>query len=255
MYSIQNSKTTEFINFNHIYQIGYSESSKKQCFRGFQLLENNHLSPFFENTAILGLFETRFKYINSEDWVGVLSPKFFQKAQSFKPITAIDLDKFLSETKKDVVGFSIRQTQRNIILQGDKYHKDFSKVFKMIIEKAGIDYDIRRGTKKLFVLQSGHQVYANIFSNAVIAKKWVYEKYIKEVLKPCYEVMSDPNNTDIQEIIWKDSGYTRLTRRDTSGFKAQIGVNYYPYHTFICERFWTMFLNMNDLQITQYPYV
>ena len=247
---------SQFINFNHIYQIWYNEDSRKMGFHGFKPLANKYLSPFFENTPILGLYHTEFNNIGNNEWVGVLSPKFFQKAQVPRPVTAIELDKLLSETEKDVVGFNIKSTQRNIIKQGDIYHKDFSKVFKMIIDKAGIDYDIRLPARKLFTMPSGHQVYTNVFMNAIIARKWVYEKYIKDVLEPCYEVMSDPNNKDIIDIIWRDSGYNTLVKRANSKYlKESIGVSYYPYHTFICERFWTMFLNMNKgISMTQYPY-
>lgn len=258
MSSIPKSKITGFTNFNHIYQIYYSEKTKKQLYDCFQPLHNKHLSPFFENTPILEVYHKHFPQINDNEWVGVLSPKFFQKAQSIggKTVSGRELDKLLSKTDKDVIGFHIKMTNLNIITQADNYHKDFTKVFKLILEKADIDYDVRIRSRKLFKLPSGHWVYPNIFSNAVIARKWVYKKYIKEVLKPCYEVMSDPNNEEIRNIIWRNSGYNRLVYRSNSQYlKRQIGVPYYPYHTFICERFWTMFLNMNkEIKVTQYPY-
>ena len=224
-------------------------------FYGFQPYFNSRLTPFFENTPFLALSNSL--NLAPNQWFGALSPKFFRKAHSFQPIKAHELDNFLSNTNKDVVGFNSRSTQPNIIKQAENYHKDYVKAFRMILELAELDFDIDRNSRKLFKRPSGHWCYANIFSNMVIAKWWVWKKFIKEVLEPCYWVMSNPNNTELMEIIWRDSGYNALNRIPYSPrFKKEIGVNYYPYHTFICERFWTMFMNNRpEISMTHYPFL
>ena len=56
----------------------------------------------------------------------------------------------------------------------------------------------------------------------------------------------------LRELLWTDSGYTKKNKLGPY-LKEQIGVSYYPYHTFICERFWTMFLNMHpEITVTHY---
>lgn len=256
---IQNSKNQQaFTNFDYLYQIWYNEETRKQCFDGFTLFHNPSLTPFFENSIILNIFSNPSYAIPAQKWVGIFSPKFFQKAYGgFTPVTPKNIDDFLSRTNKEVVGFNIKLTQPNIITQGDRWHPGFTEVFKMIIEKAGIDYDIRKRSRIIFTLKTGHNVYANIMSNYVIAKAGIYKRYVDEVLRPCMQVMSDENNTDIWQRIWRDSGYQRLQPRAAKAdyLQKQIGVPYYPYHTFICERFWTMFMNMNtSISMTHFPY-
>ena len=248
--------TRQFINFNHIYQIYYDAQSKERCFEGFTPVCNERLSPFFENSVIVEVLGNGGS-IPGLDWFGVLSPKFFRKAYGGGvSLSGEKLDTFLAATQKQVVGFNIKTTQKNIIKQGDMWHPGFSELFDKIIKKAGIDYDIRKPSKKLYSLPSGHVVYNNIFSNYVIAKKHIWDDYYQTVLKPCYDVMSDKDNEEIQSLLWRDSGYHKMNPQAVkrSVLKEKLGVPFYPYHTFICERFWTMFLNMRNYTMTHYPH-
>jgi hypothetical protein len=52
------------------------------------------------------------------------------------------------------------------------------------------------------------------------------------------------HNAELNKMIWQDSGYHKK-KRMSAKLKQDLGVPYYPLHTFICERFWSVYLAMN----------
>lgn len=247
------SQLKEYMNFDHIYQIWYNEKTKKQVFHGFQPICNARLTPFFENSVIASLL---FESIPARSWVGVLSPEFFRKVsvRLAGGINGEKIDKFLNDTDKDVVSFFPQLTQRNIITQAENYHTGYVKLFNHIIKEAGIDYDIRRRARLLMTTHTGHPVYTNIVSNHVIARKEVYQRYVNEVLIPCMEVMGGLDG-EMKDLLWSDAKY-KQGKASPNHLLESYGKPYYTYHTFICERFWTLFMNMNTtITMSQYPFI
>jgi hypothetical protein len=78
--------------------------------------------------------------------------------------------------------------------------------------------------------------------NYVIAKPHIYDDYAKNILIPCMDVME--KDSDIKTLCWRDSRYFKK-RNMSDKLKQDLGVPYYPLHTFICERLWAVYLALN----------
>jgi hypothetical protein len=198
-------------------------------------------SPFFENAYILDLV------VNGEhkgnEWFGVLSPQFFTKCCGGR-LTIYkmqhDIERGIQvqtgrnqfeRHEADAIGYHPSLRNRNMIQQGNLAHGDgFSQLTQDILTKAGVDWDVTKPLKKI------------VLSNAIITRQHVYEDYVLSVLEPCMTVMD--NDEEIRERVWKNSGYHK-NKSMSAKLKADLGVNYYPLHTFICERLWSVYLAMN----------
>jgi len=80
-----------------------------------------------------------------------------------------------------------------------------------------------------------HIFYFNYF----VAKKDIYERYVKEMLEPCMKVM------DTMDGLMKDARYGMLPEH----LQKKFGITYYPYHPFICERMFSHFIEINNLKV------
>ena len=235
--------------YSHIYQIWYNEQTRKEIYQGFVPCHNPILTPFFENAVINRLCDSVLPAIDDPERFGVLSPKFFKKARIVSPVK---LDTFLKQTTSECVGFNFKTVNKYPLLSGERYHPGFMKCLQLIVKKA-LDIDLEdRFQSRVVGRWNGHVIRANVMSNYLIAKAGIWKRFYKEFFKPCYEVMNDPKEEEIQSILWRDSGYHRKKQLG-SYLKDQIGVSYYPYHTFICERFWTIYLALNtDISFQHY---
>jgi len=74
--------------------------------------------------------------------------------------------------------------------------------------------------------------------NNFVAKKDVYERYVTEMLAPAMEVM-----LTMPELM-KNSMYGKPLPEN---LKKSFGVNWFPYHTFLAERFFSYFCHLNKL--------
>lgn len=232
----------------NFYMIAYNEITSNYVdtteFKKYEVAKN---SEFFENAYILDLIKSE-THAESK-YFAVLSPAFFNKACAGRVTTSgiveklekgltVPTSRFSSkQVEIDILGFNPHHRNSNIIMQGNRWHgSNFSEVTQLIFDKAGIDWDVSRKLKHI------------LLHNYVIAKSEIYEKYVTEILEPCMSVMS--NDSEVRELVWKDSGYHKK-RRMSEKLKADLGVNYYPLHTFICERFWSVFVALNPEYIVK----
>ena len=231
----------------NIYMVAYDPATCDIASRSpFKVYCVDHTSPFFENAYIRDLVEKGAH--NQGEWFGVLSPAFFYKALGGS-LTPDKIAIYLNKKKKvrtgrrtfqmldvDALGFNPRSQNSNIIQQGNRWHgDDFQAIVQAIFDKAGVPWDCS---------QRLHNV---VMSNYIITRPWVYEDYVRSILAPCMDVME--NDSSIRETIWRDSGYQKK-RNMTDKLKADLGVPYYPLHTFICERFWAVYLAINAEKVT-----
>lgn len=208
-----------------VFQIYYSESSYKNCFKEFDWWHGydntGDLTPFFENTPIANLIELG-EHKNSE-YFGVFSHdiaqeiSFKQNGKSFSPSTLLEC----MNTGADVYSFQKRRQQKNLLLQAENYHPHFVEYTTKILNEIG--YDMPKKTSKI------------ILFNHFIMKSELYERYYFEMLKPAMDVMSKMDELN------NDAKY----KRDHPDFTEQLGYNHYPYHPFICERLPSVWLEYN----------
>lgn len=206
-----------------IKQIYFDEFTKGRCFQSpfVDLVYNEKCTPFFENDIIVN-------QTPESDYFGVLSWQFIDKVRPLPNRSLITPEYIAERLDVDMVSFFSKNKNKNVFSLCDRYHPGSITVFKEICHAVGyvpelIDEDTR----------------ITIYQNAFIAKTEIYKQYIDELLKPAMQLMTD--NEFVKSIIWKDSGYYKKQWM-TAKLKRELGVDYYPYHTFICERLISLFL-------------
>lgn len=203
-------------------------------------------SPFFENAYIADLIERKEHW--GAKWFGVLSPVFFSKALA----GGLTVDKIKHDIDRgirrkiarnvfqsleiDALGFHPGHKNRNIIKQGARYHgrpngQVFVDLTQAIFDRAGVAWRVEDDLNLV------------VYNNYIIARPAIWQKYYDDVLGPCMEVMK--NDTEIRAECFRDATYHK-SKRMSARLKRDLGVPYYPFHSFICERFWAVFLRMNS---------
>lgn len=210
-----------------ILQIYYDDNSLKNCFNSSFVtkVKNEKLTPFFENSIILNEVPKM-----EAQYIGVFSHAFSQKIIRAKHMSPEYLS---TKLDKDIVSFFENKNTRNVFTLAESYHKDITKIFEAVCEKIGYD-------PVLMKMKTKRVVYQNHF----IARKEVYLHYIDEVLRPAMELMED-KNSGVHHILWSDSRYHKK-KKLSAYLEKQLGVPYYPYHTFVCERLLSLFLQKHN---------
>ncbi|MEM0354415.1 MAG: hypothetical protein QXW79_02440 [Thermoplasmata archaeon] len=217
------------------YQVYYSEATKKNCNLGFKLYDNtNKLTYFFENSIIADLLEQQehkkamFFGVFSHDVV--LSDAFSKKSLQGHRFSFEGLSQYLKlNDGYDVISFwrSGFVGMRNFVLRSEEWHRGFVKCFQLILNKVGFNANIKKDTRFL------------IMQNHFVAKSVVWDDYYNNLLKPAMRVMQE--DEEIKKMLFVNTGYK--AHENKSHLKRQIGLDYYPMHPFICERFISTFLN------------
>lgn len=230
------------MNWKGIYMVTFDGKTRDIAAKyPFSVYAVSHTSPFFENWYIRDLIQKGAH--NDAEWFGVLSPYFFTKAMSGR-LTPAKIQHDLERAYKRQVGrnafdlqelhalgFHPRLRQKNIITQGNRWHGEtFSEITQLILNKAGIAWNVDRMLPKV------------VMHNYILARPHIYQEYVSEILSPCMDVMMyDP---EVYALVWKDSMYHKK-KKMTDKLKQDLGVPYYPMHTFICERLWSVYLALN----------
>lgn len=212
-----------------IYQIYYDEKSRSNCLEGFEPYYNETLTPFFENDVIMKLIaEEKHK---GYDYFGVFSHSFQHKIHIW-PDSILDA---MAGSDYDVYTFFSLMSTNNIFLKGDNWHDNFSLACKKILNKIGFRSDIASLEYKTRCI---------VYQNHFITRPGIYQDYVETVLSPAVEVME--NDEEVRELIWKDARYHKSQKPETrERLLKHLGVDYYPYHPFICERFFSFYLDLN----------
>lgn len=203
---------------------------------------NFKCTPFFENSVIRELIENGEHW--DSDYFGVVSYQLREKIRitkrdwtSIKNISNTSLVEFTPESferellkgKPDVMSFQ-RHIGHDPISFADRFHPSFSKYFKYIMEKAGYNWTPTH--------------FDNVFyCNYFVAKSEIYERYVKEMLVPCMDIMQD-----MPELM-ENSKYPKLLPEN---LQREFNINHYPYHAFICERMFSYFAYLNNLKCLHY---
>lgn len=211
-----------------VYQIYYDEGSRLACYPEFTAIENKVCSPFFENQIIIDLI-SRGEHIGV-DYFGVFSGHFKNKMIHSRDGQKLTPQYITERLDTDVVSFFRSHRNSNVINKAEIFHPGFKRAIKNIINAINFEVDIEKNTR------------FTVYQNHFIAKSEIYYKYVKELLEPAVKEMCNKDNKELQNIIWQDSNYHKKNTMPEK-LKQDLGVPYYPYHTFICERLFSIFLN------------
>ncbi len=212
----------------NIYQIYYDEKSKHNCYPQYHHYYNKQCSPFFENSIIVDLINNNAHCAG--EYFGVWSHAFKSKVDQRQIFTPEKFERFVLSNKAEVFSAHRYHSKHVPAVLAQKYHPNFISILQRILDKINYKTDLFKPAR--FV----------IYSNHFIAQKCVYEDYVTSLLAPAMEVMS--NDEEIKKLIWKNSKYKGHGLLPDH-LRPVFGVDFYPYHTFICERLIMLYLNNN----------
>lgn len=203
---------------------------------------NERTTEFFESEVIRFLIESG-KHKDS-DYFGVVSYKLKQKLAyinenwknhpniantSVSEFTPEQFERELYKGKPDAMSFQ-RHMPHDPISVANSFHPNFSRYFTEIMEKIGYKWSPVR-IENIF--------YCNYF----VAKKDLYQRYVDEMLAPGMDVMKKMPE------LWGNSRYPRPL---PDNLKDQFCIPHWPYHAFICERMFSYFAHIHNLNCLHY---
>lgn len=211
-----------------VYQIYYDEKSKADCYPEYNLYHNTRCTPFFENSVILDLIDQE-KHCEF-DYFGVWSHKFRHKVDQRQKFSPQLFERFIKDKRADVYSAHRYHSVHRPVRLAEKYHPNYSYILGKILDKIGYKADFDEPARFI------------IYSNHFVADSCVYQDYVDSLLRPAMEVMS--NNEEVKSLIWQNSQYKGHGKLPDH-LKPVFGVDFYPYHTFLCERLIMLYLNNN----------
>lgn len=209
------------------YQIYWKESQKDKMYPFTIPYLNEELTPFFENTVI-----SRLVKASEAEKIGVCSHELRSKLKSGIPHQ--EFTKEILESEYDVLSLTKNTRHHQMLDAAETWHKGFKALFADILAAIGIRH-------------MGNPMYP-IYSNHFIAKTQIYKDYVNEMLDPAMKVMAE----QFEERLMIDSQYSKLKKaseEDIKNLKEKLGVPYYPMHAFICERFFSQWINKKELNV------
>lgn len=193
--------------------------------------KNLSLSPFFENSVIADLVPKIGVEIEK---IAICSWNLANKMRTNYPPTR-QLTEEILNSEYDVLSLTKNSPGFGMLYTSEMWHPGFLEILDSILAMIGI--------------RRPNEVKYPIFQNAFCAKREIYQAYVKEMLIPAMEVMD--NDQRIRSLCWRDSGYYKL--RSVPEFaervKQFLGVNFCPMHTFLCERFFSIWIENKNLNI------
>lgn len=219
-----------------VYQIYFKEDQLRKL--DYIPYYNYDCTPFFENSVIRNLVEHK-EHLKA-DYFGVVSHKLREKIQisktswrSVKNICNISNQQFspqlfqheLNKFRPDIMSFG-RHVPHDNVSYADQFHPNFSKYFSYIMSKIGYNW-------KPQVFQD--IVYCNFF----VAKSEIYGRYVNEMLAPAMDVMMEMPE------LFQNSNYPHAL---PDNLQKKFNCEWYPYHTFLCERMVSYFIHLNKFK-------
>ena len=225
-----------------VFQIYFDQSQIEQLEPGYIPYFNQTCTKYFESKVILDLV-TQGEHKDT-DYFGVVSYKLRQKLGYMKEnwknnkniantsVNEFTPDKFEEELLKhrpDAMSFQ-RHAPHDPIIVADRFHPGFRKYWSYIMDQIGYRWVPTR--------------FENIFyCNYFVATPYWYERYVNEMLAPAMEVMIGMPELD------NNSSYPQPLPEN---LRAQFGLLHYPFHAFICERFFSYFAHIHNLNCKHY---
>lgn len=194
----------------------------------FERYDNSHInsveqkSYLFEYNSIIDILDNQEI---KEEYLGIFSWKFPYKTQLSKKLVEKVFTESLKTEKYDILGFCRQMYNGRYLVKTEEYHPGFTELFSLVCKDLN-----------LVVSEPTNIVYSNMF----IAKTEVYKEFINTIIKPAIELME----TKYKDLAWKDANYTSGLKGEE--LKQQAGLDFYPFHVFILERMFSIWLENNS---------
>ena len=219
---------------NKFYQIYFHESQLDKL--DYTPYFNN-ANVFFENQVIVDLKDE----MNGCDYFAVLSHSLRDKCTVSKrwvgninntsslEFTPERFEVFLHKHKPDAMSFQ-RHPSHDPVTLADKYHPNFSSYFRDIMGAIGYNWK--------------PTVFENVFyCNYQAVKPEIYKDYVDRVLKPAMNYML------LVPELMRNSNYPKQLPKELCD---RFGIDWYPYHPFLCERLFSFYAHINKLKCLHY---
>lgn len=228
LYNYADRKTLDYLlqNFSvKVYQIYYDVEQIKNLSPDTLPYYNSKLTVYFENDLIKNFY-------NSDkieaDYFGILSWRFSEKNNVQFRTSFID-------GKYDMYAFANSAIKQDVFADSVLCHPYFMELFTIVLKNLKIDTNIKPSL--------------GLYQNTIITRTSIYKKYVAEFLIPTMNLLDRfaEKYIDLNQKLWSDAKYKydpALTQR----LFEQTGKPYYTYHTFICERLWTVFYEIYKSQ-------
>ena len=223
-----------------VYQIYFKDEQLTDM--DYTPYRNDDCTVFFENSVIRKLIEE--KAHEDSDYFGVVSYQLKRKMGVTKTawrgkaqihnvsgvqFSTSDFQSKLMTALPDVMSFG-RHMGHDPVTMADAFHPKFSMFFKEIMRRIGYSWE---------------PVHINdiVYCNHFVAKSGIYEGYVKNMLSPAMDVMEQMPE------LYQNSFYPCSL---PDNLKVKFGVDYYPYHTFLAERFFSFYMHIHKLNCLHY---
>lgn len=216
---------------SELYQIYYDDSHLSKLYPFAIPYKNESLTIFFENSVIQNLVMA-----SEADKVGVVSWKLREKLRYYigrpRPLTEEVIN-----SDYDVLSFTRSTKYHQMLASGERWHKGFTTCITKIVEGIGS--------------RCPGEVKIPIYQNAFIAKREIYQDYVKNWLTPAMELIL--NDQAINKLALADSNYSNLAKKDAATpeyLQEKIGMPWYPLAPFILERLFSIYVHNNKINVT-----
>lgn len=221
-----------------LYQIAYNEETiKKVDVDNAIEFQNRASDKYLENTII-----SRFSEFVTDraSYFGILSARFDEKMQwkqsegrsiaGIRP--AIEKDGY----SHDVYSFFGSNTIRNVWVQADRWQPGVLEIAEIIFKQFAIERGQPIGDLKKLDTPI-------IYQNAFVAKREIYADYVNNWLIPLINIME--TNEAVKPLLFANPNYkdAKLTEEECM---RVFGVPHYTFHSFVCERFFSTYLALNE---------
>lgn len=218
-----------------VFQIYYNNATKESispCAIPYDnsWYEGKAKQPLFENHCIVDIFKERMP---RDEHIGIFSWAFESKNQYRLTRLQREIEMY---KYPDVVSFFRLHTQKNIWTIAENWHAGIIDTAKHIF---------KRFDDKIKITELNTPI---VYQNAHCTRFEIYSDYVNSWLIPLMDIMQDENDAYLQERLWRDTFYKRgQTKKET--LRNICGVEYYPLHPFIAERFFSTYLAVNNIKI------
>ena len=208
---------------HHIFSIKYKESQPTFFWPYLNQVNSIEQKSWrFEYNPMLDIFDNMLDNVGDNDYVGILSWKFPMKTGMF--------DKKLERLVKDRDIYTFcRPLPLPYMIYSEQHHPGLKHLVKTLCERLGLMYkDNPKNT---------------IYSNFVVAKKYIYVDYVENVIKPSLNLLEG----ELWDLANKDSTYKVGLPKEE--LKKYTGLDYYNMVTFSLERMWSQYLNNKNYTV------
>jgi hypothetical protein len=211
-----------------LYQIYYKEEQKPTLFPFAIPYFNDQLSIFFENDVIVKLVTE----CNSAK-ISVCSHKLREKLH-YRVGARAPLTEEALNSDYEVLSFTRNTKYHNMMARASVWHNEFLPTITKLWAKLGY--------------KMPSEVKSPIYQNHYSAKIDIYQEYVFDFLIPAMKLVHD--DTEMHNLMLKDSGYHSLTTGDISAVSEKTGLSYYPLCPFVLERCPALWFHMKKIKVS-----